>query len=157
MHQPTLEDLQILRRKYQYDPEIGAVVSAKTGKPITKNNGKYIQVRFGNYTAVAQKVVWYLVLGTWPECGIDHKDGMKLNNRFSNLRLADQSQNMQNRKKATRRSITGFLGVSPHKNRFRACITVLGVRIHLGVHDTPEAAHQAYITAKRVHHPFGTL
>lgn len=157
MNAPNQEVLDELRRLFFYNFRTGKLTSRSTGKPITKSNGKYLQVRAFGKTFVAQKVVWFLVKGEWPEFEIDHRDGIKSNNRFGNLRPASRGQNMQNLKRARRGSASGHLGVYMHRGRFRAEICVNGVRTYLGVHDTAKAAHNAYIDAKRRMHPYGTL
>ena len=43
---------------------------------------------------------------------------------------------------------TGLKGVIPHGTRFRAQRQVHGVKMDLGIHDTPQAAHEAWKQAK---------
>lgn len=45
----------------------------------------------------------------------------------------------------------GFKGVNSIGKRWRARITVLGLRIDLGSYDTPEEAHAAYCAAARTY------
>lgn len=75
------------------------------------------------------------------EC--DHVDGNKHNNQRSNLRLATRQQNTHNTKRRSTNS-TGFKGVVPFGNRFRAFISVDKQQLYLGTYDTPEQAHEAY-------------
>ena len=57
-----------------------------------------------------------LILGTPAGRKTDHKDGDGLNNRRSNLRVASNQQNMENRPHgANSNSKTGVRGVSAHK------------------------------------------
>ncbi len=154
---PSEYQLSDLRRLYRYDRKLGCVISRTTNLPVTKNNGYYIQLRFGGRTAVAQKAVWYFVKGSWPNFDLDHKDTVKTNNRITNLRPTTPGLNCQNQITAKANNKTGFLGVHPHLGRFRATIQVNGVSHCLGVHKTPEAAHSAYVKAKRKLHPFGML
>lgn len=89
---------------------------------------------------------------------IDHRDTNGMNNRWLNLRDIPHAINMQNSRKARSVNRSGLLGVSAHKNgRFRATIVVGGRQKHLGYHDTPEQAHQAYVNEKRALHPGCTL
>jgi len=62
---------------------------------------------------------------------------------------ADNSQNFDMNKK--RRSAM-LVGVTREWNKFRARIRVDGKTKNLGVFDTAEGAHEAYIAAKLKHH-----
>lgn len=76
---------------------------------------------------------------------VDHIDGDGLNNRRSNLRLVDKSQNAQNAKKSSANT-SGFKGVSFNKatGKWEACLRAQGKKRFLGLHQTPELAHAAY-------------
>lgn len=52
----------------------------------------------------------------------------------------------------TKRNQSGFRGVSQWRDtgRWRANVTVDGKQLHLGVHESPEAAHAAYLLACEV-------
>jgi len=54
------------------------------------------------------------------------------------------------------RGKSGFKGVfkATHGNRYEARIGVNYKNISLGYFKTPEAAHQAYLDAKKKHHTF---
>lgn len=101
------------------------------------------------------------VTGEMPPSSIDvdHKDMDRTNNRFLNLRCVSRSVNMQNKHKPSRNNKSGFVGVYLHKqlNRFTAQIRFNGKNRHLGMFDSPEAAHEAYLKAKRQHHEGNTL
>jgi len=98
--------------------------------------------------------------GAWPQFEIDHKDTNRTNNRWGNLRDVPHAVNVQNRRKAQRNSRTGVLGVfSQTPGRFYSRIEADShrVRKYLGTFDSAEAAHAAYVAAKRELHPGGTL
>ena len=106
---------------------------------------------------LAHRLAWLHVHGEWPRQQVDHIDGDSLNNRIANLRDVSVSVNQQNRKRAARHSSSGVMGVRARNGRWAAEIRVNG-RVHrLGRFDTPEAAHAAYIAAKRRLHPGCTL
>lgn len=54
-------------------------------------------------------------------------------------------------------SFTGFLGVEIKRSRFAARICLDGKRVSLGVFDSPEEAHFAYLMAKRKIHKGCTI
>lgn len=89
---------------------------------------------------VGQLAVFY-VTGKWPPLGVDHKDGDPDNNRWENLRPADQSQNIANARLG-KNNKSGQRGVSWRKDRevWIARIMWRGKIIHLGHYKTKEAA-----------------
>lgn len=83
----------------------------------------------------------------------DHKDGDGLNNRRSNLRLADNSKNQQNSAKVPSNNRLGIKGVRVMDGRykvkrFRAQIAVNKQNIFLGLFETVEEASEAYRNAR---------
>lgn len=90
------------------------------------------------------------LLHTPPGMEVDHKNGDGLDNRKENLRLATRQQNCANRK-LFKNSIHGLKGVFqklPCKN-FYSQIRVNKKIIRLGVFETKEEAHQAYLEAAK--------
>ncbi|MFP5506331.1 MAG: HNH endonuclease [Gammaproteobacteria bacterium] len=82
---------------------------------------------------------------------VDHINGNTLDNRIENLRLCSHQENMRNRRPQTDRALPQ--GVWAEKSgRFSSGITVCGKTIHLGMFDTPDAAHAAYVQAKNQYH-----
>jgi len=132
------------------------------GKEIGNVSGcGYREVRLFGVRTYVHRVVWRMRVGMLTQgCHIDHIDGDRLNNRLSNLREVTCSVNLQNQKRARRDNKSGALGVAPHpcvKGKFTAQITLNGKKRHIGVFTTPEAAHAAYIEAKRELHAGCTL
>ena len=103
----------------------------------------------------AHRIVWLLCKGEWPMVQLDHRDGVKLNNRIENLRLATTSQNKANSAPYEGRA---YKGITKQGRRWRAAIYWQGNNRHLGVFDTPEEAAAAYdAAAKEVHGEFARL
>jgi hypothetical protein len=99
------------------------------------------------------RIVWAMAHGSWPSVTIDHKNGVKTDNRLSNLREATRGEQRQNT--VTKPGRSGFRGVRPNgKGRFQAYIMINRKFICLGQFSSPEAAHARYLAAKVVHHPF---
>lgn len=85
---------------------------------------------------------------------VDHIDGDGMNNRRDNLRVASNTQNRYNSAKMSN-SKWSYKGIAYHGKKWRARITVNGLRINLGSFDLPEQAHAAYCkAAKRLHGEF---
>lgn len=77
---------------------------------------------------------------------VDHRFGNKLDNRRSVLRFANDADQARNRKKH-RNNTSGYIGVSKHKDRWRADIMVCGTRKYLGSRALPEDSARLYDTA----------
>jgi len=92
-----------------------------------------------------------------PSEQIDHINGIRHDNRISNLRLATNKQNCQNTKQARVNNKSGFLGVSPSGDKFISTIQKNGKQLYLGTFETKEEAHEAYLNEKRKLHEFCTI
>lgn len=157
-----------LRELLHYDQETGAfhwrvfrsgrALPGQRAANVTRSSG-YTYIFVDGYLYAAHRLAWLYVTGNWPAKYIDHADGTKSNNAFSNLREADHRKNMENQRKAHSNSKTGLLGVTlHHKNRkYQARIQVDGRPRSLGYYATAELAHAAYVEAKRRLHAGCTL
>jgi hypothetical protein len=86
--------------------------------------------------------------GSWGRPTIDHRDGDPTNNRWNNLRKATPSQNSANRRRP-QNNTSGFKGVLAYRGKWRATISKNGQSTVLGMFQSPEAAHAAYVAAAR--------
>lgn len=59
----------------------------------------YRRVAINGKTCAAHRLIWFYQTGKWPKDQIDHINGIRDDNRFCNLREANNSQNMMNIKK----------------------------------------------------------
>jgi hypothetical protein len=89
-----------------------------------------------------------MILG-FPASRIDHINSCGLDNRRSNLRLANHFENMRNRQKLAKAS-SKFKGVRISGMRWRADIEQLGEKLYLGMFDTEEQAARQYDRAARL-------
>lgn len=117
----------------------------------------YRQITIDKVQYRAHRLAWFYVHGRWPTDLIDHWDHNKENNAIGNLRDAGYNINSQNMIAPQRRNSSGYLGVSPHRKKWAAKLVANGKKTWLGVFDTPELAHAAYVQAKRIHHQGNTL
>lgn len=154
-----------LRELLRYEPETGNFVrlvttssNAKAGMIAgsAKKDG-YIKIRIDGKIHSAHRLAWLYMTGDWPEHHIDHVNGDSYDNRWKNLRNVDRQTNLQNQRRAHRNNKSGLLGVSVHRSGYQADIWVNGKKRYLGIHETPEAAHAAYISAKREAHEGASL
>lgn len=118
----------------------------------------YVSIMVDGFRTMAHRFAWLYMTGSWPSAEIDHIDGNKSNNSFSNLRDVSRSVNTQNQNRAKRSSKTGYLGVRfCGKDKFTAAITLDGKTKYLGVFKDPKDAHAAYLKAKRIMHEGCTI
>ena len=162
-------DAQYLRSILDYDPDTGKFtwrarlarkirLGDEAGTPSSKNRRR-LQIKIAGRNYYAHRLAWLHVHGSWPAEEVDHINGDEADNRISNLRIVSREVNMQNRRRATAGNSTGALGVSLSSvsRPFRARLQVGNKAIWLGRHETVEAAHAAYVRAKRQNHEGCTL
>lgn len=142
----------MVRNAIKYDPETGIFIWIISSRPgwagkragfISREGYRVIRVFDRNYRA--HRLAWLCVMGVWPEIEVDHRNRIKDDDRFDNLRLATHVQNMANLP-VYRNNKTGCPGVAFHKRGkpFQATARVNGKRIYIGRFDTVEEAAVAY-------------
>jgi hypothetical protein len=95
------------------------------------------------------------MVGEWPIKELDHKNGVRSDDRFENLREATRAEDCQNL--ALRKDNTsGFVGVGWHiqTKKWQAYISVNNVRYPLGLFEDIENAKNAHLEAKSKMHTF---
>lgn len=156
-----------LRELLHYDPETGVftrltrsawnVVRGSNAGTVTRQG--YIQISVDGRSYLAHRLAILFVRGEFPECEVDHIDGVKSNNALLNIRCVDLFVNHQNIRSAHKDNKTGFLGVSFRKDvgKFSANIYSNSRNVPLGWFETPQEAHAAYVEAKRRLHAGCTI
>lgn len=109
------------------------------------HNEGYWQIHIKGKTYYAHRLAWLYVYARWPECGLDHINGVRSDNRICNLREATPTQNAQNRKLGSNNK-AGTKGVywDAYAKAWRALIHVNGQAMSLGCFETKEQAEEAY-------------
>lgn len=157
---PSKELLSALAASIAYDPETGDIwwavdrgTKVKAGTPIkNRDSHGYVTFKCGGRNLKAHAAIWFLKTGKWPIVTVDHKNGVRDDNRWRNLREATYSQNECNKPKQAR-SIAK--GVIKRGNRWSAGIRVNRKHHHLGTFDSLEEASAAYRSAAlRLHGEF---
>lgn len=108
----------------------------------------YVVIRVRGKSYRAHHLAWLYMTGEWPEMDVDHKDGDRNNNAFSNLRLATKEQNQWNKKALS--GSPGVKGVTWMKavGKWRGMVGIGGRKIHVGLFKTISEA-EAAVKAKR--------
>lgn len=149
-----IHTLDELRTAFRYDPDAGLFywrVKRSSNQDVgdiagSRRGGRadYWRLRFDGVEYEAHRVAWLFMTGAWPDGLIDHRDLDKLNNRWLNLRPATVAQNSAN----ARGRGAHPKGVTLHRNgRYQAQVKASGRNHYLGLFDSPEEAHAAYVVA----------
>jgi len=157
----VLPPAEYLRSRLDYNPKTGELTWKQVakrlphlvGKPAGSRESEYIRIAVNGSRYFAHRVIWKMMTGKDPSLGIDHKDRNGFNNRWNNLRLANQTQSLWNRKMP--RQVGPYRGVQRQKKKWAAYIRVDGVHRYLGSFLTPEDAAAAYeFAARQLHGEF---
>lgn len=82
---------------------------------------------------------------------VDHRNGIRLDNRRANLRICTQAENMLNCK-VRKTSSTGLKGVAKNASGWLAYIRINGKKKHLGSFETAERAYEFACLARELLH-----
>ena len=152
MNQP-LPPATLLNEYYNIDIETGILTHKRKSRGIkcgsvagSVHTQGYIQVKVDGVRFLAHRIIWMMVYGEDPgELMVEHRDRDESNNRLSNLRLANDPQNIANRE--------GFgkyrKGVVLKNNKWIARISYQKEIIYLGSYLTEDEAGDAYDAKSR--------
>lgn len=160
MPEPSQE---LLIQLLDYDPDTGLFTwkvdrggRAKAGSSAGyRASGGYIQIRI-NYTAhLAHRLAWIYVNGEPPHYLIDHRNGIRNDNRISNLRQCNNSQNQFNSGNRGKTN-TGIKGISfiDGKGVFRVQIRAHGSKLTKDFSSLEAAEEFSKIARESLHGDF---
>lgn len=155
----TKHELEQIGERLSYDRETGVIARKKPygNRPLGTVSDGYLYIKIFDRRVAAHRLAWFLGTGSMPLHDIDHINGNRLDNRFENLRDVPRRTNQENKRPTSQSNKTGYMGVYAHYGKWRAKIQVGGRTVLLGIHATPEAAHEAYLQAKRQLHAGCTI
>ena len=121
-----------------YSPETGKIIhcltrgQGKTGQEAGTPASGYRQIYVDLKPYKAHRLGWKIHYGADPKGQIDHVNGIRYDNRISNLRDFSPLENSRNRHVA--KSNSGHIGISfcRRSHRYVACIGLGDRTVHLG-------------------------
>ena len=147
-----------VKDRLQYDKNTGLFVWAYKNKMHPRLHGKkagtiregYLVIKINGSAFRGHRIAWFIMTGEQPEM-IDHINGNKSDNRFSNLRACSYLQNTQNHSRKYNGS--GLpVGVRKMKGIYVARITANKVVHYLGTFRSINEASKAYSDARSILH-----
>jgi hypothetical protein len=160
----TVDELQHI---FSYEPDTGILRWKNPNKHSSKkvgdiagslNDKGYLRVTVKNKEIKVHRIAWAIHHGQFPTIIIDHKNGIRHDNRISNIREATRSDNCSNKIKQSNNT-SGYVGVYYFPERklkkYEAIISKNKKRYFLGGFETAEDAYNAYKEkAKELHGEF---
>lgn len=120
---------EYLKEILEYNPETG-IFTNKINRNSRARKGEdagylrkdgYLQVSINWNKFKLHRLAWFYVFGIWPKDQIDHINGIKKDNRISNLREANNAENSRNRG-SSKNTSSKYKGVSKSGNNWRSYI-----------------------------------
>lgn len=146
-------DRALLLHICHYDPATGIFTwvnpplhRSKAGKRMGRiTTLGYVKIKISEVEYSAGPLAWFYMTGQWPTYDIDHRNRIKTDNRWENLRQANSKENGGNTG-LNRRNASGFKGVwwSKTAQKWRATIKSDGITRNLGTYETAEEAAKKY-------------
>jgi len=109
---------EFIKERFFYDPLIGKFFYRQRvhhknpcDRAGSNNMQGYNQIKINTVLYQSHRLAWLYVHGEWPNGSIDHINGVRDDNRLSNLRVVDDIGNSRN-KAIQRDNSSGITGVS---------------------------------------------
>jgi hypothetical protein len=166
MTDKNLPSIDYLHKRLRYEPETGKLFWRDCEDMPVQWRARYagkeaftaLSTHGYPYGAVddrkfsAHRIIWAIHHGYWPRDQIDHINGIRVDNRISNLRVVTHEENQRN-SSMKRNNTSGVTGVSWNKlrSKWMARIMIDGRYRHLGSFDTLDAAAEVRAEASRKH------
>jgi hypothetical protein len=166
MTDKNLPSVEYLRKRLRYEPETGKLFwldcedmpQKWLARWADKEAFTAISVwgyrvgRINSLSFRAHRVAYAIYYGSWPRDQIDHINGVRSDNRISNLRGVTHQENMRNQSMHVNNT-SGVCGVNWCRNtlKWRAQININGRNKSLGYYTTLEGATEARVKASRQH------
>ncbi|HGW3055140.1 TPA: HNH endonuclease signature motif containing protein [Klebsiella pneumoniae] len=157
------QNLKRIPEFLKYDPETGEFSRIRVighrfkvgDKAGTVNKQGYVRIMMFGMGFQAHRLAFYFMTGELPpgDLEVDHINGNRSDNKWSNLRLVTHAVNMQNSRKP-KHNTSGHPGILQNKKtgKWAARISVSGRMIQLGEFLDKQEAINCYLAAKQRMH-----
>jgi hypothetical protein len=151
-----MTDAEKLFSNLEYHPDSGWFTYINGGRS-KKKGGRagwidafgYRVIRICDVKYKAHRLAWLYVNGKWPDEQIDHINGIRDDNRMSNIRQSTPRENSQNKKAHREGKLVGGCYVKS-RNKWVSCIKINNKFKNLGYYATEIEAHLAYLNAYKI-------
>lgn len=150
--------VETLKYWLTYDPVTGFFVWNHSSAPTVPkgsvagslNKNGYWCIKLQGKLYNGSRLAWLYMTGNWPKRVVDHKNRIKSDNRWDNLRDVTQLTNTRNRSVAQKNK-SGRVGVNWYKatGKWQSQIKIPGKKINLGYFTKLEDAIAARELAER--------
>lgn len=152
---------EAIKKAFSYNPDTGEITrllatSWKSvnfvGKAVGSPSGTgHLVVSLGGRPFLVHRLAYFLMKDEFPPADIDHINGVRSDNRWSNLRACSRSENMRNYTTSPR---NGCRGITFNKmaKKWEARIWLPGRRINLGLFKSKDDAIAARIQSVTKHY-----
>ena len=126
---------------FEYNPKTGDLLWRARSRNLTgmvaggvDRRMGYRRVRLGGKLELAHRIIIAMTTGEWPDAQVDHINGIRDDNRITNLRAVDRAENLKNKARYGNNK-SGRTGVHWHRQHQKWCagICVSGKVRHLGL------------------------
>lgn len=150
-----LTDLEAIKAKLAYFPLTGHFEWKESGEEAgSEESTGYVRITVCGKRYYAHRLAWLYMTGSPPPRQVDHKNKVRTDNRWSNLRNASKSQNAMNRSGGKPNKL-GVKGVSQKPcGLYRAAVTLKGKTTEKLFSDLEAARVWATETREKLHGKF---
>lgn len=140
-----------LKQLLSYDADTGEFTrivdcgNRKAGEIAGADSHGYVVIRIDRKNYLAHRLAWFYCTGVWAVATIDHKNGIRNDNRLDNLREAEHTLNNANQLKAS------GVNILP-SGKYNPFIRIAGRNHNLGVCSSKRDALRMYQFARHYVH-----
>jgi hypothetical protein len=114
----------------------------------------YISIGSRGKRYLEHRIIWLLLTGSFPEFQLDHINGDRADNKLSNLRPCNNSENNQNFNRLRTTNTSGYRNVFSHTDGWLVQLKVNNRAKYIGWYKDKQLAIAAAEQARKQYMPF---